>query len=129
MNTYREKFLEAEERVTDLAEQLALLKKETEHYSGASKSLSETQDKLSELINNIDELVSRIGSTVKTLREIGTEEIMARIEGFQNGVSDSFVMAAELDGKTHAETRKLQVLLFIALALMVGVGILVIIMR
>jgi hypothetical protein len=83
MATDTEKFLEAEQAVHELLENLGELKKEIESYSEAGKSFKESNDHIGHLATSITDLNRKTADVVQTLSQIGTPAILAKIEEVQ----------------------------------------------
>ncbi len=82
---YKEKFLAAEKRALDLVSHLETLKNESGNYKNATVSLNEVNGKILELISNMSKVVSEEENLISTIKEIGTDKIIEKIE--QNKIS------------------------------------------
>jgi DNA repair exonuclease SbcCD ATPase subunit len=123
MNTYREKFLEAEKQANQLVDQLAKLKEETVHYRDAGESLAKSQERVSDLISGIEDVLEEQRELIGALKEIGTEEIISAIQALKE------IGTEEILNAINSQSKRLQIFLYISLGLAVVVGILVVVLK
>lgn len=88
MEKAAEKFLKAEEIASKLAESLQQLYKEANSYQTATKELEAVRKQLLSLIEGTEKSINVSYEIIKTLREIGTSEILNRIASVENKVTD-----------------------------------------
>jgi len=79
MATDNNDFLEAEEAVNDLLENVQRLKNEIEGYGAAKETLLEVREQLGEITQSIGDIAKTAASVIQTLQSIGTAEILKEI--------------------------------------------------
>jgi hypothetical protein len=84
-----QQFLQAEEEASRLVEELARLKEEIQHYSDASHGLDEAVGHVGSLIGEVTKATGAVGNVIKTLREIGTPELLDRLDTLEELVEIS----------------------------------------
>lgn len=75
-----ESFLRAEEEANRLVEVLRRLKEETESHKTAREALDQAAAGVSELSTRCAEIAEQLGGLAKTLRSIGTPELLLGLE-------------------------------------------------
>jgi hypothetical protein len=129
MSTYRDKFLEAEEKASLLVDHLAELKENALNFRDAGESLSDTHTQVSNFIKEVDSVIKDQRELISVLKEIGTQEIIDAIESNQKSVTVELTTIKERINITNILNRRLQNILYLSLVLIVIVGILVIVIH
>lgn len=112
MTQYHEKFLEAEEKATQLLDQLVDLKKSSDKFKISSENLDKIHDELSSLIEEQITVVKAQQKLIQVLNEIGTNKIIDELD----------LTKAKLDfsiNKQSNTNNKFTVILFILILLSV----------
>ena len=109
-----QQFLQAEEEASRLVEELTRLKQEIQHYSAASHSLDEAGARIGSLVDEVSKATTGVGDVIKTLREIGTPELLDRLSAIEELVETSLLERFVGELGSH---RKLFVLGFAALGI------------
>ena len=119
---YREKFLDAEKKASDLVNQLEALKNESVNYKNAKDNLSDVTIKIANLISKFSGIVSEEENLINAIREIGTEKIVEMIR--QNKITFEEKISAQ-----EKHISKLFTFFYITIGLVAVTGVLVIIFR
>ena len=83
-----QKFLQVEEEVNLLMDQLTQLKQEVEHYSSARESLQDTARQLGETLEKVSALVEGTQNVVAALRDIGTAQILDELASIKTNLDE-----------------------------------------
>jgi len=78
------KFLDAEKNAEKLVESLEKIISETSSYQTAKEELEGTNEHLLELIKSIEKVANSSYEIIKTLKEIGSQEILTRLSLIQD---------------------------------------------
>ena len=81
-------FLDLEQRTTEFLEELGKLREETSHYSKAASGLDSALTHFTAVSERLTDLSQELREVVKTLREIGTAEILESMWLLQKEVKD-----------------------------------------
>ena len=84
-----QRFLDAEEQASQLAEELSKLRDATENYSTAGKALDDAAALLSSTSAALLEIAEGVRETASTLREIGTPELLSAQQTLEAEVAGS----------------------------------------
>ena len=84
------KFLDVEETANNILESLKKLRAETTHYQTAKDDLEAVRQQLVNLINSTEKVVKGSHQVVQILKEIGSPEILDRIDKFENKSNANF---------------------------------------
>ena len=87
MSNESENLIQAEKAIEELLLELEELKHQVEGYKAAKEALSAVQLQLQKMIEQTQELSEETLTGVRVLSKIGTPEILTRIEGVSNGIS------------------------------------------
>lgn len=90
MEKAAEKFLKAEEIATKLAESLQQLYNEANSYHTAKEELESVRKKLLNLIEGTEKAINGSYEIIKTMKEIGTPEILNRIAKIEIKLLEGF---------------------------------------
>jgi seryl-tRNA synthetase len=126
MSTYRDKFLEAEKKATQLVEHLTKLKEDTSHYRNAGESLTRTHKQVSDLISEVESVIKEQREMISALKEISTQELIDAIESCQESLNVKLSIIQEHNDANITHGKRIQNLLYLSLVFIVIVGILVV---
>ena len=102
-----QKFLDAEETAEKLVRSLEELHTEATAYDTALKELSDVRQDLVNLIESTKQLATGSYEAIKTMRELGTPEILDRLTDMQKNTSKELTtQVADIKSKVSEELEK-----------------------
>lgn len=75
-----EQFLQLEDQAEKLVDELERLRKETESYATASRTLDEASGRLTVTAQALDRLTGDLGTFVKAMGEAGLPQVLAKLD-------------------------------------------------
>jgi hypothetical protein len=119
MSQYREKFLEAEEKASQLIIQLEELKKSSNQYRTASESLDKTREEIGPFITSLTSIVKEASGLIQTLKEIDTGRIISEVNNVQSRIK-------EITKSQSTQFSKLIKLSYIVIGILIVIGFIVV---
>lgn len=111
MATIAEQFLKTEQAASALLDELGQLRSETKHYSSAASALDDASRSLGELAGKATELVTDVRNVVVAMQEIGTPELLERLERLTARSEEQVGQLQDLRECVQRLTEKVDVLL------------------
>jgi hypothetical protein len=96
-----QQLLAAEEAVQELLTNLKVLKSEIDHYSEAKSSLADTRDAVVNLAAELSGLTGRAAGIIETIGEVGTPEILVRLESMRLSIETAGESIRSLEAGTE----------------------------
>jgi len=122
MSEYRDKFIEAEEQASKLVSHLIELKNEAVNYKNAKSTIEKTQERISVLVEKFSSVIEGENNLVKTLREIGTDQIIEKIEKTKSSLEEKI-------NAQNALITKLITFIYVIIGLNIILGLLILFLR